>query len=448
MRTNSRVIAAMAFSLLPALSASSATALAQTRAQGRARATPAPRASERDRAKEQDDRARDDERDLERRSFGITQIAPGVYSSSFGGFQDDRPVMGITTSAGGRRDTLGVLVNSVNRGGPADKAGLEEGDRLVSINGVNLRISPADVDADEMDGIGTRRLQREMRKLKAGDEVDLRIWRDGQQRTVKIKTVESGDLARTSARAMRDAEENRAVLGVNVSSTGSRRDTLGIFVASVTEEGPAEKAGLSEGDRIASINGVDLRVNREDAGDSDVSGVTVNRFMREMRKLKAGDNVNLRVYSGGQTRNLTVKAGRAADLRSSARRFGVGFGDGASYFNGALAPMPPLPPMPPMPAMPPMPRARTYRFDMSDGDELPRAFRFDGGRISEIRVPSVRVPEINIPRIRTPEIDTPDVYVRSFTTPGVRVRSFTTPEIRIDREMLRRNARAVRVEME
>ena len=41
--------------------------------------------------------------------------------------------------------------------------------------------------------------------------------------------------------------------------TGSSRDTLGVFVMSVEDGGPAAKAGIEEGTRIASINGVDVR---------------------------------------------------------------------------------------------------------------------------------------------------------------------------------------------
>ena len=41
-----------------------------------------------------------------------------------------------TTSGGGRADTLGVLVYEVTAGGPADKAGLKQGDRtLMSAKG-------------------------------------------------------------------------------------------------------------------------------------------------------------------------------------------------------------------------------------------------------------------------------------------------------------------------
>src|SRR5437868_7260898 len=51
------------------------------------------------------------------------------------------------------------------------------------------------------------------------------------------------------------AMAKRAALGLELRTTGTRRDTLGVFVEAVTPKGPAEAAGIVEGDRIAAING-------------------------------------------------------------------------------------------------------------------------------------------------------------------------------------------------
>src|SRR3954468_17625755 len=55
-----------------------------------------------------------------------------------------------------------------------------------------------------------------------------------------------------------DPQSPRAALGVVTSSTGTPRDTLGLMITSISRGGPAEKAGLEEGNRIAAINGVSL----------------------------------------------------------------------------------------------------------------------------------------------------------------------------------------------
>jgi hypothetical protein len=118
---------------------------------------------------------------------------------------------------------------------------------------------------------------------------------------------------------------DRAALGISLGGNGSRRDTLGILVVGITDDGPAGKAGVEEGDRVAAINGVDLRVAPEDAGDAQASSARINRLNREMEKVKAGDAVELRVYSAGQTRTVRVDAMKASDLQ----------GEGFFFNNGA-----------------------------------------------------------------------------------------------------------------
>jgi hypothetical protein len=116
------------------------------------------------------------------------------------------------------------------------------------------------------------------------------------------------------------------------------------------ESGPAEKAGIFEGDRIAAINGVDVRVRAEDAGDAQIAGARIQRFRREISKAKPGDNVELRVWSDGGYKTMRVTLGKASDFRQTRRgmsmfRFD---GDDFSFPGGHIAPMPPMPPMPPM----------------------------------------------------------------------------------------------------
>jgi membrane-associated protease RseP (regulator of RpoE activity) len=142
----------------------------------------------------------------------------------------------------------------------------------------------------------------------------------------------SGDSAfgnRTFIR-MDSAMAKRAALGIELRATGTRRDTLGVFVEAVTPKGPAETAGLIEGDRIAAINGVDLRTPAADIEDPYSNEVATHRLTREVQKLTPGSRVTLRVYSGGRFRDLQVVAGKASDLMRFGNRFRFAFpgGDG------------------------------------------------------------------------------------------------------------------------
>ena len=120
---------------------------------------------------------------------------------------------------------------------------------------------------------------------------------------------------------MDSAMAKRAALGLELRTTGTRRDTLGVFVEAVTPKGPAETAGIVEGDRIASINGVDLRTSAADTDDSYANGLAAHRLSREVQKLSPGSRVNLRVYSGGRLRDVQVTAGKASDVMRLGNRF-------------------------------------------------------------------------------------------------------------------------------
>jgi serine protease Do len=267
-----------------------------------------------------------------------------AYSLGFEG-DENRAVIGVTTgSSGSARDTLGVLISSVTAGGPAEKAGLEEGNRIAAINGVNLRLASADVGDWDMAGAMSRRLTRELGKLKAGDEVELRIYTSGQFRSVKVRTVAYDSLFPNSRRtaSRRFEDEDRAALGIGLGSSGSKRDTLGVLVSWLDDNGPAAKAGIEEGNRIAAIGTVDLRVSRDDAGDEMIGSVKAQRINRELEKLKPGDEVDLRVYSDGRFRTVKVKTVAASTLSRGGRGFFM--------TTPRVAPMPAIPPMPAMPA--------------------------------------------------------------------------------------------------
>ncbi|MBV6521853.1 MAG: hypothetical protein MNPFHGCM_01997 [Gemmatimonadaceae bacterium] len=282
----------------------------------------------------------------------------------------DRPRLGVSISAGTRRDTLGLLVTGVTEGGAAAKAGIEEGDRLASIGSVSLRLSPEDAGEEDMAGVAQRRLIRELDRHEAGDEVELRVYSNGQWKTLKATLTAPAESAfgETVLGALRESRSNRAVLGLSFGMSGSRRDTLGIMVSSVTDDGPADKAGIEEGDRIVAINGVDLRVPKEDAGDWSASSLRARRVTRELEKVKVGDAVDLRVYRDGQIRTVSVTTIKAADLPDADRSFF--FGDGMEGLTLPRIARPPEAPYPPeAPGIPRTPR-RPMMFRWDDDGEV------------------------------------------------------------------------------
>lgn len=316
-----------------------------------------------------------------------------------------RAALGINTSSTGTlRDTLGLLVSSVVRGGPAEKAGLEEGNRIASINGVTLRSTKADLEDYESAGTLNRRLVRELEKVKPGEEVDLRVYRGGRTEVLKVRTVSSDSLfpaARMVRRFSRSDFADRPALGIGLGSTGSKRDTLGVLVMSVVDSGPAARAGLEEGNRIAAINGVNLRVAHEDADDPGVGSAKAQRLQREVSQLKVGDNVTLRVYANGQWRDVTMKVARAGDLPRSR---------GMMYFGDApMPPMPAMPAMPSMPALPPTPpmgwQIRSAPIDFEIGPEVQEQLEGVRMKLDQLRPDFERI-KGELPRLmeKIPEV--------------------------------------------
>ena len=96
------------------------------------------------------------------------------------GYVSGRPYMGITyiavtdaqTAAQFNVNAYGVYVVDVVQGGPADKAGLKTGDRIVSIDGTEIA---------QKDDLGTL-----MQQHTAGDTLSITVARNGQMQTVSL----------------------------------------------------------------------------------------------------------------------------------------------------------------------------------------------------------------------------------------------------------------------
>lgn len=355
------------------------------------------------------------------------------------GAAGDRAMIGVSTSSGSKRDTLGVLIASVTEHGPAEKAGLSEGDRIQAINGVSLRVNREDAGDDEMGGIMQRRLTRELGKAKAGDEVTLQVWHDGASKSYKLKTMAADDLYKPAKAVER---EERAAIGLGFGLTGSKRDTAGVFVNSVTEDGPAEKAGIVEGDRIAAINGVSLKLSKDDLEDGWMASARLNRLSREVARAKAGDVVELTVVSGGRARAVKVTTVKASTLKKES-------GGAFTFFRSpeaAIAPMPPMPPMPPMsftipsaPRAPAAPRVPLLRYRTIDGDEAEVQVQVDAARRELQRVMQTEMPKMRaeiqramkaeLPRVREETQRALQETRRSLEASRIRLRTVRTVRI-------------------
>ncbi len=105
---------------------------------------------------------------------------------------------------------------------------------------------------------------------------------------------------------------NRGRIGVSITSSSDDEDYAGALITEVTPDGPAEQAGIREGDVITAINGHSLMEplpDRSDERDLDLDGaVTVQRLMALMKDTEPGDDVEVTYERDGVETTTTVVA--------------------------------------------------------------------------------------------------------------------------------------------
>ncbi|QKT03145.1 DegQ family serine endoprotease [Ectothiorhodospiraceae bacterium 2226] len=133
----------------------------------------------------------------------------------------------------------GAVIANVMPDSPAAQAGLQPGDVVLQVNGQAIR------DATHLRNV--------VGLLRVGQEIELRILRNGQPRTLKTVIAErqtaQADGARLHARL-------RGATFANLSAEEHRGAAVngGVRVAALEAGSPAHRNGLREGDIIVSVN--------------------------------------------------------------------------------------------------------------------------------------------------------------------------------------------------
>jgi serine protease Do len=144
-------------------------------------------------------------------------------------------------------DTSGAFVQDVTAGGPADKAGLKDGDIIRKINGQTVS------DSGQLQAIVTG--------MDPGSEATLDVLRNGNPMTIRVTLGERPATLSATAGTSRGPAEG-ALKGIEVQNlTANIRDQLGlpesvegVVIAQIDPNSSAAQAGLQEGDVIESID--------------------------------------------------------------------------------------------------------------------------------------------------------------------------------------------------
>ncbi len=143
----------------------------------------------------------------------------------------------------------GALVSRVETGGPAEKAGLQDGDVILKFNGISVEKASD--------------LPRIVGATKPGSKATVSIWRKGAARELNL-TVAEIEAEKTVQKADKKGKKDQTtnVLGIYVSDlTDVQKKELpggaGVVIESV--DGPAAQVGLRPGDIILTMNNVDVK---------------------------------------------------------------------------------------------------------------------------------------------------------------------------------------------
>jgi serine protease Do len=177
----------------------------------------------------------------------------------------------------GLQKPQGALVNSVEKGGPAEKASVEPGDVILKFDGKAVSSSED--------------LPRVVGATKPGSRVTMQIWRNKTARDVQVTVAElQDDRAAQQKRGAKPPAATPGVFGMSLTDlTEAQRKELkvegGVLVGEV--QGVAARAGIRRGDVILAVNNQDVK--------------SVEHFRELMGQVEKGRIVALLVRRGANS---------------------------------------------------------------------------------------------------------------------------------------------------
>jgi serine protease Do len=186
----------------------------------------------------------------------------------------------------GAANVKGVLVGEVNDDSPAARAGLKQGDVILSYQGSAVEDAVA--------------LQRMVTRTAVGTKVVIRVIRDGHEKALTVTIGEQPEPTKTAK--IESAEKHSALAGVAVQDLenetakelGLKGDVRGVVVTEIEPDSVAEKVGLMPGDVI-------LEINRQPVK-------SVKDFEQASSSVKNGNRVLILINRRGASLFLSAKA--------------------------------------------------------------------------------------------------------------------------------------------
>jgi len=180
----------------------------------------------------------------------------------------------------------GALISSVEKGGPAEIAGIKFGDVVLEFNG-----KPVSTSSD---------LPRMVRSSRPGDKVKLEVWRDGARKQLMVALGEMADDGRQAAKPGRQAPQASSLiarLGLTASElTAEMKQQLHVTGGLAVDEvksNAARSAGLQRGDVLLAIGNIEIQ--------------SVAQLNNVLKQAPDGKNVALLVRRGDSASYVAIR---------------------------------------------------------------------------------------------------------------------------------------------
>ncbi|XP_057267107.1 protein scribble homolog isoform X3 [Pezoporus wallicus] len=173
-------------------------------------------------------------------------------------------------------DDEGIFISRVSEEGPAARAGVRVGDKLLEVNGVSLHCAEHHVAVEALRGSGSSVSMTVLRERMVEPENAITVTAlrpeddySPRERRGGLRFPERLEGAAPTERYSTCLVRNEKGLGFSIAggkgSTPYRAGDTGIFISRIAEGGAAHRDGiLHVGDRVISINGVDMTEARHD----------------------------------------------------------------------------------------------------------------------------------------------------------------------------------------